>query len=103
MRKLILFLALGMFLSVTVTANACDHDKACAKATKGAVCTKTGKAKASLMKDGKNCTVNSNCAVKECPKTANCPVQNCPNSSSCTKGMKASKASKAMKTTAEKS
>ncbi|MFI5263235.1 MAG: hypothetical protein ACHQM6_01830 [Candidatus Kapaibacterium sp.] len=103
MRKTILLLALGMFLSASVTANACNHDKACAKATKGAVCTKAAKAKASLTKDGKNCTVNSNCAIKECPATANCPVQNCPNSSSCTKGMKASKASKTMKATAEKS
>ena len=42
MRKTILLLALGMFLSASVTANACDKDKAAVKGTKSSSCCMKG-------------------------------------------------------------
>lgn len=62
MRKTILFLALGMFLSASVTANACDKDKASTKSGKShSCCTKGAKTKACTMKDGKDCSKDPNC------------------------------------------
>ncbi len=82
MRKTILLLALGMFLSASVTANACDKDKASLKSGKShACCMKGTKAKSCMTKDGKDCTKDP----------------------SCMKDMKASKNSKVSKKTDEKS
>lgn len=72
MRKTILLLALGMFLSASVTANACDKDKAAVKAAKSSCCMKGAKA----MKAG--CTEAD---MKACAKKG----------IDCTKEMKASK------------
>ncbi len=59
MHKTILFLALGLFLSASVTANACDKDKASSKMGKGhSCCTKGAKA---AMKDGKECSKDPKC------------------------------------------
>ena len=62
MRKTILFLALGMFLSASVTANACDKDKASTTTGKShSCCTKGSKAKSCMTKAGKDCTKDPNC------------------------------------------
>ena len=63
MRKTILFIALGMFLSVSISANACDKDKASTKSGKShSCCSKGAKAtKACTMKDGKDCSKDPNC------------------------------------------
>lgn len=62
MRKTILLLALGMFLGASVTANACDKDKASAKSSKTHACCMKGKAAKSCMtKEGKDCTKDPNC------------------------------------------
>ena len=69
MRNIILLLALGMFLSVSVTANACDKDKASLKSGKSSSCCMKGtKAKACMTKDGKDCTKDPNC-VKDMKAT----------------------------------
>ena len=82
MRKTILFLALGMFLSASVTANACDKDKVSATGKSHSCCMKGNKAKACMTKADKDCSKD--------PK--------------CLKDMKASKTSKiAPKKAAEKS
>lgn len=72
MRKTILLLALGMFLSVSVTANACDKDKALKASKTSSCCMKGVKA----TKAG--CT---EAEVKACAKKG----------IDCTKDMKASK------------
>ncbi len=58
MRKTILFLALGLFLSASVTANACDKDKASKMGKGHSCCTKGAKA---AMKDGKDCSKDPKC------------------------------------------
>ena len=57
MHKSILLLALGVFLSASVTANACDKDKASA----GSCCTKGKHAKVCMTKEGKDCTKDAKC------------------------------------------
>ena len=101
MRKTILFLALGMFLSASVTANACDGGKVCSKSSKAHA--SHVKASKSLASGANQCTKDPNCISKGCTSTAVCPTKNCPSSSSCTKSSKASKTSKASLSTAEKS
>ncbi|MDP4229136.1 MAG: hypothetical protein Q8916_01875 [Bacteroidota bacterium] len=62
MRKTILLLALGMFLSTSVTANACDKEKASMKSSKAHGCCMKGKAmKDCMTKDGKDCSKDPNC------------------------------------------
>ena len=70
MRKTIVLLALGLFLSASVAANACDKDKACSMKSskvKSACCMKGAKATKTAdctMKDAKDCTKDPKC-VKE--------------------------------------
>ncbi len=62
MRKTILLLALGMFLSASVTANACDKDKASGTSSKSSACCSKGKhAKVCMTKEGKDCTKDPSC------------------------------------------
>lgn len=76
MRKILMFIALGAFMSTAVSSYACDGDKACAmktskkakadccahmKATKTAANTTDPKC---TVKNGKDCTKDPNC-VKE--------------------------------------
>jgi hypothetical protein len=81
MRKIILLLALGMFLSASVTANACDKDKVSKSGKSHSCCMKGSKAKACMTKAGKDCSKDPNCV----------------------KDMKATKTSKVSKKTDEKS
>jgi hypothetical protein len=74
MRKTLLLLALGAFLSATSIANACDGTKTAANSkTHSSCCMKGKKAKACMTKNGKDCTKDPNCtkdmkASKTTPK-----------------------------------
>ena len=61
MRKTLLLLALGAFLSVSVTANACDKDKASASGKSHSCCMKGAKPKSCMTKAGKDCTKDPSC------------------------------------------
>ena len=62
MRKTLLLLALGSFLSASVTANACDKDKASTSGKSHSCCTtKASMAKDCMTKNGKDCSKDPNC------------------------------------------
>jgi hypothetical protein len=89
MRKAILFLAFGSFLAASVSAYACDGDKACSmkgRKASSAACMKAKGSKASMAtKSGGACTMKDG---KDCSKDPSC--------------MKGAKASKATPSTTEK-
>jgi hypothetical protein len=73
MRKTLLLLALGAFLSASSIANACDGNKTATNSKSQHCCTKGKHAKACMTKAGKDCTKDPNCvkdmkASKTTPK-----------------------------------
>ena len=72
MRKTLVLLALGAFLSASSIASACDGDKVAAK-SKHDCCMKGSKAKTTIMKASKDCSKDPKCmqdikASKTTPK-----------------------------------
>jgi hypothetical protein len=61
MRKLTLLLALGLFLSASVSANACDKDKVSKTGKTHSCCMKGTKAKECMKEASKDCSKDPQC------------------------------------------